>query len=896
MDDRLSTLGNIVVVMPRFERFAPWMVFAVGSMLVLSAALPGVARSGPTTPLSRTDRWMAAAAAVRRADSLLANANVTSRRSSIPACYAQAAISGSTVRFSSPPRGSGGAIVLRAGSGHSQAMVTQSPACAPKVEVGHSYAASLRYSGTGAALGLEVLERVKGAWRASYVAKQLRGRGTFTTASAVIGPIQAGVDRLAFGVLLRGKGIVRTRGYSLIDVSAHPLAPSSSPASTASVPSLPPSAAGVLATPTPISTGTVTENPLENPPPSGKLPSQCEQLAVEEVPAEQSLPEAPSTEPLSVTGKWTVRAGTDHARTVHAVLLQNGKLLLMAGSGNSRLEFEAGCFRSYVYDPVANTWKELQTPSDLFCSGHVQLADGNVLFVGGTKGYPPAPKPGEFPSTVYKGANTSWIFNIETEKFEKVPYNELEPHQPKEPGPLLNGAWYPSATELGNGNVISFGGLNEQGEGATATNYYIAPYNKGDAAGDQPGQWVGFGSGELQQTYDWFWGLYPSMILTADGRLFYDGSHVFGNGLEESKSTPAKSTPAPDASAIYDYYCAPGKSQHEEEQEQNNTNPEAKVEGPRVAGGPSSEDEMHPRVENTPGLEDPDQRDQSASLLLPPAQEQKVMILGGANTYETSTNAIDSTDEIDLQEEHPVWEKGPDLPRGTLDNGELEPAGAGKMYVSAVALPDGTVLETGGSLLPRTKDVHEAAIFNPVTNVFTPVAADPVGRDYHSEALLLPNGDVIALGSNPVNVGTGTEAFQTAISVYEPPYMFKGERPVIESIDGQPNRLEGSVNRTAQWEYGSEHTIAYTSKSSEITSAVLIRPAAVTHSSDPNQREVALPIKAATGAAGEKQSLEVNLTSNPNLAPPGYYMVFLVNAKGVPAEAQWVHVGPQGAP
>ncbi len=830
---------------------------------------------------------MAAAAAARRADNLLANADVTVRHESIPACYAQAGISGSTVRFSSPPRGSAGAIVLRTGPGHSQAMITQSPACAPKVEVGHSYSASLRYRGTGTALGLEVLERVKGVWRASYVAKQLQGRTTFTTASAVIGPIQAGVGRLAFGVLLRGRGVVHTTGYSLIDVSAHPQA--------SSVPSQP-SIASVLTTPTPTATGTIAENPLENPPPTEKLPSRCEGLAVEETPSEQSLPEAPSTEPLSVTGKWTVRAGTDHARTVHAVLLQNGKLLLMAGSGNSRMEFEAGCFRSYVYNPVANTWKELQTPSDLFCGGHVQLADGNVLFVGGTKGYPSPPKPGEYPSTVYKGANTSWIFNIKTEGFEKVPYDELEPHQAREPGPLLNGAWYPSATELGDGNVISFGGLNEEGEGATATNYYIAPYNKGDTAGDPSGQWVGFGSDELQQTYDWFWGLYPSMILTADGRLFYDGSHVFGNGIEESKSLPAKSTPAPKASAIYDFYCAPGKSQHEEEQEQNDTNPKAEVEGPRVAGGSSSEDETHPRVEDTPKLEDPDQRDQSASLLLPPAQEQKVMILGGGNTYETGTDAIDSTDEINLKAADPEWEKGPNLPRGTLDNGKLEPEGAGKMYVSAVALPDGTVLETGGSLLPRTDDVHEASIFNPVTNVFTPVAADPVGRDYHSEALLLPNGDVIALGSNPVNVGTGTEGFQTALSIYEPPYMFKGERPVIESIDGQQNRLEGSLNKTAQWEYGSEHTIAYTSKSSAITSAVLIRPAAVTHSSDPNQREVALPIKEATGAKGEKESLEVNLTPNPNLAPPGYYMVFLVNAKGVPAEAQWVHVGPQGAP
>jgi hypothetical protein len=191
--------------------------------------------------------------------------------------------------------------------------------------------------------------------------------------------------------------------------------------------------------------------------------------------------------------------------------------------------------------------------------------------------------------------------------------------------------------------------------------------------------------------------------------------------------------------------------------------------------------------------------------------------------------------------------------------------------------------------------VHEGSIFNPTTNEFSPVAADPVGRDYHSEALLLPDGDVIALGSNPVNEGGG-EGFQTAISIYEPPYMFKGERPVIETVDGEKNVLDGSVNKTSQWEYGSKHLVTYTSKTSEIKSAVLIRPAAVTHSSDPNQREVELPITGVMGASGERKSLEVGLTSNPNLAPPGYYMLFLDNSGGVPSEAQWVHVGPQGDP
>jgi hypothetical protein len=116
--------------------------------------------------------------------------------------------------------------------------------------------------------------------------------------------------------------------------------------------------------------------------------------------------------------------------------------------------------------------------------------------------------------------------------------------------------------------------------------------------------------------------------------------------------------------------------------------------------------------------------------------------------------------------------------------------------------------------------------------------------------------------------------------------MSKGPRPALTAIDGEANHLEGSLNKTKEWKWGSEHTLSYSS-SLPIASAVLIRPAAVTHSSDPNQRELALPITHDSGA-GE---LKVGLTSIENLAPPGYYMVFLVNSAGVPSVAQWVHVG-----
>jgi hypothetical protein len=70
-----------------------------------------------------------------------------------------------------------------------------------------------------------------------------------------------------------------------------------------------------------------------------------------------------------------------------------------------------------------------------------------------------------------------------------------------------------------------------------------------------------------------------------------------------------------------------------------------------------------------------------------------------------------------------------------------------------------------------------------------------------------------------------------------------------------------------------------------ILKAELIRPAAVTHSSDPNQRFVDLPMTV------DGNSISLNLTSNPNLAPPGWYMLFVVGTNGVPSVAKWVKVG-----
>ncbi|WOX12185.1 galactose oxidase early set domain-containing protein [Streptomyces sp. N50] len=487
-------------------------------------------------------------------------------------------------------------------------------------------------------------------------------------------------------------------------------------------------------------------------------------------------------------GRWDVLPTQNPVRSMHSVVLNNGKVLLIAGSGNSEEQFDAGTFTSAVYDPVAGTYKVIPTPKDMFCSGHIQLQDGRVLVLSGNKAFPAADG-----SHGYEGYKDSYIFDPVTETYSKT--NDLN-----------DGHWYPSATELGNGDVISFGGLREDSTGSVTAEYWS----------DAQQKWLPLS--QVNQTWS-YWGLYPSMVLMQDGRLFYTGSHVFGNNIPGT------------GSAIYDYSA--------------NT------------------------ITSVSGLQNKDQRDQSASVLLPPAQDQKVLTIGGGN-IDSNPDANRLTDIIDLKAANPTYTVGPQIPQGTVDlgNGPVAETGAqGKMYVSAVVLPDGTVLETGGALHNRANPVYEASIFDPATTTFDPVAADPEARGYHSSSFLLPDGRVMSTGDNP---GNGT--WNHNVSIYTPPYLLKGTRPTITSVIDN------------EWEYGDTQTITV---DRPIAKAELIRPAAVTHSSDPNQRFVDLPLSV------DGNTVDLNVTSNPNLAPPGWYMLFAVDANGVPSVAKWVHLqGP----
>jgi hypothetical protein len=147
---------------------------------------------------------------------------------------------------------------------------------------------------------------------------------------------------------------------------------------------------------------------------------------------------------------------------------------------------------------------------------------------------------------------------------------------------------------------------------------------------------------------------------------------------------------------------------------------------------------------------------------------------------------------------------------------------------------------------------------------------------YHSIALLLPDGRVVTASGNPPPYGQLPQWLEQPneelkIEVYSPPYLFAGPRPTIANV-------------ATEWTYGQPVTIG-TPQAGNIRWAQLIRNGVTTHSFDNSQRLVDLPIDSQAQA-------KVNVTAppSPTVAPPGWYMLFLVDNGGVPSVATWIHV------
>jgi len=179
-------------------------------------------------------------------------------------------------------------------------------------------------------------------------------------------------------------------------------------------------------------------------------------------------------------GQWRTLASLMPINPVHLALMNNGKVLIVSGSGNVATETN---FQAAVWDPPSETLITQSLAWDMFCNAMVLLPDGRPFINGGNLQYDP-----------FHGQPRNAAFDPSTGLFTDLQN-------------MAHGRWYPTATVLGDGRVMTFSGLSETGGTNTAVEFYTA------------------GSGWSQEfPAGWTPPLYPRMHLLPDGTVLYAGS------------------------------------------------------------------------------------------------------------------------------------------------------------------------------------------------------------------------------------------------------------------------------------------------------------------------------------------------------------------------------------
>lgn len=233
--------------------------------------------------------------------------------------------------------------------------------------------------------------------------------------------------------------------------------------------------------------------------------------------------------------------------------------------------------------------------------------------------------------------------------------------------------------------------------------------------------------------------------------------------------------------------------------------------------------------------------------LLPGSTSAKVLILGGGNKPNGGQPGTKTAELIDLGSGSPTWST-------------VNPLFFARRNANAVILPDDTILVVGGN----NKDEHDEPVytaekFDPAAGTWTLLPAMNYYRTYHSVAILLPDGRVWVSGST--YPGMVQETWQKNIEIYSPGYLFEGTQP---EIIAWPDNII----------YGRQFSIDV---SLPIAGIRLIRLGSLTHSTEMDQRSVGVTFSA--GDPNGTNPYTVNAPANANIAPPGFYMLFVLRDK-----------------
>jgi hypothetical protein len=214
------------------------------------------------------------------------------------------------------------------------------------------------------------------------------------------------------------------------------------------------------------------------------------------------------------------------------------------------------------------------------------------------------------------------------------------------------------------------------------------------------------------------------------------------------------------------------------------------------------------------------------------------------------------------------------------------PMAFGRRQHNLTVLADGTVLATGGNssgagLVDLNAGVYPAEQWNPSTGQWRTLAPMQITRQYHSTALLLPDGRVLSSGGGICGTCDQVHYLAKNAEIFSPPYLFQADGTLAPrpTIDAAP----------ASTSYGVAMEIA-TGNPASISKVALVRLGAVTHSDNMEQRYI--PLSFTAGAT----SITATAPANANVAPPGPYMLFIIDGNGVPSVSRMVSVQGDSPP
>jgi Galactose oxidase-like, Early set domain len=563
--------------------------------------------------------------------------------------------------------------------------------------------------------------------------------------------------------------------------------------------------------------------------------------------------------PRPDTGWWVT--------PIHVNLLADGRVLVTGWSRPSTQSCEDHQGRlngtTFVLDPrnLETEWPKTlaitpldekpEKPGDvLYCAGHAPLADGRLLFMGGARyknlgdvEYPPPFNQKEY------GLPYARIFDPQTSQFTLVPHHnpgDPEPADasgwpsesggglPYEPGMM----WYPTNTRLPGGKILTNGGYARWVAVMDARKWKYL--NKSVVLFDPT-------------AYDMGWNPWTVWVSHAKAPREV-GIDVFDYPKAFVLSEPVVIEGLPRHVAIFGGL---------------GWDPEDLDYMPRITF--LSLDERVPeerRFATPPNAKRPQggMLHETTAVLLATGE---ILIMGGGKDADQDGQRID------------VYVPSKDQWRTSLDTGIT------RQKAASTLLPDGSVLIVNGEDSYQTErnkgDRTRPTIYDPQTATFKDLSSwtdDPEMRGYHNVALLLKDGRVLVGGGRVYSGGfegryrIGCE--RPELRIFSPPYLFKGPRPRLKAV-AEPMQIKTG---------GAPFRVTFDGPELRKTSGVvLIALGAFTHGFDQNQRYISLRFEKAEG-----DTIVVTPPESAQIAPEGYYNLFLISEAGVPSAGLSVRV------